>query len=311
MMSSHGCAVLSPEQVYVVGDFAHAAHGLSELPGAVVDLHAQTMSAENIYATARLQNFDTATAKIAKDANLYLKSLQTSAHAYTALNVLDRYITLLSLLTSNNFSEQLAQQCAVLGMEIDGSVYQYNEMTGQDIGGFGVLAAESVRAGGGIFIRNRQADAVKQLINKAEPVIKTMSTSVAQLLDLYICGAVDQFGTCVLDDDKQEFPGLAQLAEEGLVTEYQYFLKSGKGQNTVNNLQIFFKLLLTAKSIKPLAEKIKQAMLTFQRAHTRLYQKLQIKQTSIGALDEINIMYGEIQSAQGFKLMIEDQKIGY
>jgi len=301
------CAVLTQSQVNAVADFAIAAENFDELPIAVIDNHVQTMSAENLYAAATLSDIDSTSYKINKDVDLYLQSLNTSAQAQVALDVLASYVQLLKNLTSSSFNKKLAQQCAVLGTEIDGGVYQYNELTGEEMDGFGVIVAETVRASGGVFMRNKQAEAVKQAIIGAQPVIMNMSGSITELLDLYICGAVDQAGLCVLDDNNQPFPGLAQLVEEGLVKEYQDFLRSGKGQNSVKNIQVFSQLLLKAKSIKPLAEKTRQAMLTYQRAHTRLFENLQDNQTLEGTMEEINILYGEIQSALRFKEMIENQ----
>lgn len=308
LMSFQGCAVLTQSQVNAVGDFAIAAENFSELPIAVIDNHVQTMSAENIYASASLSDIDSTSYKINKDVDLYLQSLNTSAQAQIALNVvLASYVQLLKNLTSSSFNKKFEQQCAVLGTEIDGGVYQYNELTGEEMDGFGVIVAETVRASGGVFMRNKQAEAVKQAINGAQPVIMNMSGSITELLDLYICGAVDQIGRCVLDDNNQPFPGLAQLVEEDLVKEYQDFLRSGKGQNSVKNIQIFSQLLLKAKSIKPLAEKTRRAMLTFRLAHTRLFENLQDNQTLEGTKGEINILYGEIQSALRFKEMVENQ----
>lgn len=308
LLSFQGCTVLTPSQVSAVGDFAVAAEGFNQLPIAVIDTHVQTMSAENLYAAASLSDFNSASYKIRKDVDLYLQSLNTSAQAQVALDVLANYVQLLRYLTSSDFTRKLEQRCAVLGSEIDGGVYQYNELTGGEMGGFGMIVAQTVSAGGGVFIAKRQAEAIRQAITGAQPVIMNMSDSITELLDLYICGAVDQEGLCVLDDNNQPFPGLAQLAEEGLVKEYQVFLRSGKGQNSVQNIQIFSQLLLKAKAVKPLAEKTRQAMLTFQFAHTRLYEKLEESQALLASIEEINILYAEVRSAQRFKEMIESQR---
>jgi len=295
-----GCAVLTPSQVGAVSDFATAAKDYSELPVTVMDIHTQSMFAENIYASASLSDADLAAKKINKDVDIYIKSLDTFAQAEVALGVIDSYVQLLKKLTSADFTKKLEQECAVLGTEIDGGVSQYNEITGATMDGFGVIVAQGVRASGGIIIRYKQAKALKRAVQSAQPIIKTISQSVTELMDLYICGAVDDQGDCILGDDDQPYPGFGQLVEQGLVTEYQSYLKSAKGNNSVKEIQIFSKLLLKAKSIKPLAQKTRLVIQTFQAAHTKLYEKTLERQDLDGTIEEIMVLYGEIRSAQRF-----------
>lgn len=295
-----GCAVLTPSQVSSVGDFALAAENYTDLPSSVMNLHTHAMLAENIYAAASLSDSGSTADKIGKDVNEFLLSLKTSAKADAALTVIDRYVKLLSKLSSNDFTVRLEEESVILAAEIDGGVSQYNAASGDNIDGFGVAVAEIVRAGGGMIIRYKQAKSLKEAVNSAEPVMQKMSTSVVELMDLYICGVVDEQGKCVI-------PGFGEMVETGLVDEYQGLLNSGKGNNSVKDIQSFNDMLLKAKSIKPLAEKTKQAMLTFQAAHTKLYDKLQESQTLVGTIEEINVLYGEVKSAQQFRNTIESQ----
>ena len=84
---------------------------------------------------------------------------------------------------------------------------------GDNIDGFGAAVAEVVRAGGGMLIRYKQAQALKEAVSGAEPVMQKLSISVIELMGLYICGAVDEHGDCVLDDDGKPFPGFGELVE--------------------------------------------------------------------------------------------------
>lgn len=297
----HGCAVLTPSQVSAVGDFAIAAENYSDLPGAVIDTHTQTMFAENIYASASLNDPDAASGKLNRAVESYLSSLKTAEQADLALGVIDNYVKLLKKLTSADFTQQLEQETTRLASEIDAGIEQYNHQTEGSLQGFGASVAEGVRAGGGIIIRYKQAQALKNAVNGAEPVMQRMSAAVTELMDLYICGALDAQGICALGSDNKPFPGFGQLAEEGLVNEYQIFLKSGKGSNSVKEAQVFTTLLLKAKSIKPLAEKTRQAILSFQAAHTALYKKLQESMTLEASIEEINTLYEEVKSAQRYK----------
>ncbi|WP_428352919.1 hypothetical protein [Methyloprofundus sp.] len=309
ILTIQGCAVLTPSQVNAVGDFALAAENYSELPSAVIDLHIQSMFAENVYASASISDPGSAAAKMSKDVDVFLNSLHTSARADSALNVIDGYVKLLTKLSSSDFTQRLEEETEILATEIDGGVSQYNEVSGEDLEGFGAAVAEIVRAGGGVFIRYKQAEALKEAVIGAEPIMHKMAASVTDLMDLYICGAVDENGVCVVDDDGQQFPGFGELVETGLVDEYQGLLTSGLGNKSIRDVEIFNELLLKAKSIKPLAKRTRQAMRTFQAAHTKLYDKLQESQTLEGKIEEIIMLYGEIKSAQRFRNTIESQNI--
>lgn len=298
---AQGCAVLTPSQVDAVGDFAKAADTYSQLPGSVINTHADTMLAENIYATASLKDFTPAPEKISKAVDNYLELQKVAANADAALNVIGTYVKLLKSLTANDFNEKLQEEAAALGPEIDGAVKQYNELTGENIDSFGSAVATIVRAGGGIIIRYKQAKALKKAVYGAELGIDKMSKSVVDLMNSYIC-VVDIKGKCDPDG-----PGLGQLAEEGLTEGYLYLLKSGKSNNSVKDLQDITQLLIKAKSIKPLAEKTKKAMLTFRTAHNKLYNKLQERRTLKGTIDEIKVLSSEVRSAQ--KLMKEIENI--
>ena len=300
------CAVLTPSQVNAVGSFASAAENYADLPAKVTELHAHIMFAENIYASASLMDSSSAPNKISRDVDKYMRSLHTSAKAYAALNILDSYVELLKKLSSAEFTEKLEQETAILATEIDGGVSQYNEVSGEEINAFGSAVAESVRSVGGVITRYKQAQALKDAVTGAEPAILKISASVTGLMDLYICGAVDDHGVCVVDGTGNTFPGFGELVEQGLEDEYQGLLSSGMIDNSVEDIQTFTELLLKAKSIKPLAMKTKQAMLAFQIAHTKLYAILQERQTLVGTIEEVNTLYARVKSAQSLQATIEN-----
>lgn len=286
LLFAQGCAVLTDSQVDVVGDFAKAADKYSDLPGSVVEMHANTMLAENIYFIASLSAPDSISRKLSSSTKVYLDTMKKAREADAALNVIDTYVKLLTKLTSNDFTEQLQEEAGNLGTEIDGAVRQYNTLAGTNIDGFGAAVASVIRAGGGIIIRYKQTKALKKAVDGAEPVIKEISKSVTDLMDSYISS-------------------LGPLAAKGLVDEYKGLLNSKKSNNSVKDVQNVSQLLLKAKTIKPLAEKTKKAMITFQAAHTKLYDKLKERQTLKGAIAEIKVLYGEIRSAQKLKKEIE------
>lgn len=307
LLYAQGCAVLTQSQVDAVGDFAMAADNYSDLPGSVIEMHANAMLAENIYSIASLTRDPNdpidpndphpAPKQISKKVSNYLDFIKKSAEADAALDVIDTYVKLLTKLTSNDFTEKLQEEAASLGTEIDGAVNQYNAVTGESLDSFGAAVTAIVRAGGGIIIQYKQAKALKKAVDSAEPVIEKMSKSVTDLMNSYIG---------VIDEDGNPLKGLGQEVEEGLVDEYLGLLNSHKSNNSVQDVQNVAQLLLKAKSIKPLAEKTKKAMLTFEAAHTKLYDKLQERQALKGTIEEIKVLYGEIKSAQKLKKEIEN-----
>ncbi|MCP4992015.1 MAG: hypothetical protein GY928_39975 [Colwellia sp.] len=289
-----GCAVLTESQVDAVGDFAKAAENYSQLPGSVINAHADAMLTENIYTTASLIDKANAPDKIDNDLDTYLKIKKKAAEADAALSVIHTYVKLLKKLTSNDFTDKLQEEATDLATEMDGAINQYNSLTGSDVESFGSSVALIVRAGGGIIIRRKQTKALKKAVDGAEKSIGKMSKAVTDLMDSYI-------------------NKLGPLAAKGLADQYGHLIQGDNSNNSVKDLQNISQLLIKAKSIKPLAEKTKKAMLTFKGAHTKLHAKLQKRQTLKGQtlkemIDEIRVLYGEVKSAQQLKKEIENKK---
>lgn len=300
-----GCAVLTDSQVTAVRGFAKAAEDYNDLPGSVIKLHADSMLIENIYSAATAA--PEKPSKLYPDPNIhitdkingytdgYLKLFEEADKADAALNVIGTYRKLLLKLTSNDFTEQLQEEASSLGAEVDGAIDQYNKTAKTKISSFGAIVAMAVRAGGGIIIRHKQAEAVKEAVNRAEPVIGKMSGEVIGLMDSYI-GEVDK--------KSDQGNGYANQTAQGLLNEYKLLLNS-KSKNTINDVQDVTQSLLKAKSIKPLAEKTKKAMETFRAAHTKLHEELKERKEIEESIEEIKILFGEIKAAQRLKKEIE------
>lgn len=305
LLSLQGCAVLTQSQVDAVKEFSRAAKNYQDLPGSVINAHAEVMFAENIYAIASLKPEAPSLGsdpnsrisnKIDSGTEGYLQLLREAKKADAALNVIGRYVALLSKLSSDDFNDRLQQETVSLGTEIDGAVAEYNRISGENIDGFGSIIAATVRAGGGIFIRHKQTEALKEAVDRAESVIAHMSGAVVGLMNDYI-GIDEQGGANI---------GYAQMAVDGVLNEYKGLLDGNRVKNSIRDVKRVSRLVIKAKSIKPLATKTKQAMLTFQKAHTRLHQKLQACQTLEGTIEEIEVLAGEVMAAKKLKDRIDN-----
>lgn len=305
-----GCAVLTQSQVDAVKSFAIAADNYSDLPGSVINLHADSKLEESYFLSSNLIVPEEVVEKINKKATNHLALQKHAETVNSALSVIDAYVKLLQKLTSDDFTNQLKEESIALGAAIDGGIARYNAVAGTDkkVDSFGSTAAGIVRGIGGIIIRKKQTEALQKAVTDAEPVMQTMTEAVIGLMDSYIGPLKDDKGNVIKDDKGNVIDGLADGAVKELKTAYEESLKSGKTNNSVKNVKNITQLLIKANSIKSLAERNKKAIKTFQVAHTKLRANLQKNEDLKEGIEEISVLYGEIRAAQKLKNDLDKDK---
>ena len=284
MVTIQGCAVLTDDQVQAVHDFAKAGQDYTDLPSAVIETHAEIMYLDNVYETAttdsaNIESVPQQLDKAVKNRNDFLAQAKQTDET---LKVIDTYISLLTTLTSDVFTEQLAVQAVELGEELDDAVDVYNDNISSDqnkIDGWGKYVAAGIRGAGGIFIKNKQTKALQQAVTHAQPQIANMAEVITDFMETY--SSI-----------------LGPMAVEGLTDTYMTLITNDISKNSVASLENFSQAREKARSIKILSEKSILAIQAFQAAHSALYENLQEKRSIKGTIGEIKSLASEIKSAQ-------------
>jgi hypothetical protein len=289
LLTMQGCAVLTKDQVRAVNDLAKAGKQYTDLPSTVIETHAEIMYLDNIYETAAT---DRASAEsVLKQLDKAIKNkkdfLAQAQRVDKALRVIDVYISLLTKLTSDVFSDKLAKESVELSKELDSAIKAYNKITDSELDGWGKYVAAGIRGGAGIFIRTKQTKALKSAIEHAEPQIAEISKVITEFMATYS-------------------NTLGPLAVQGLESTYITLITTDISKNTVESLENFSLAREKANSIKTLSIKSTKATTAFQNAHSTLHENLQKKRSIKGSISEIKALADEIKAAK--KLMNDLEK---
>ncbi len=279
-----GCAVLTKDQVQAVSDFAKAGKQYTDLPSTVIETHAEIMYLDNIYETAAtdLASVDSVPAQLDKAIEIKKAFLAKAKQTDKTLKVIDTYISLLTKLTSDVFSEKLAKEATELSKELDSAIEAYNETVDSDqakLSGWGKYVAAGIRGAGGIFIKIQQTKSLKNAVDHAELQITRMAELITKFMATY-----------------SEL--LGPTAVEGLTETYITLITTDISKNTVQGVEKFALAREKAKSIKILSEKSSKAIKSFQEAHSKLHKNIQKKQSIKGSISEIKSLSDEIKAAK-------------
>ena len=178
-----GCAVLNPEQIGEVQQFANATRDYGTLPGTVLVAYANVRSTNNVLQLETTRFGDTAKAQAAwalldQNTRETTKFLDSSAKIDDALRILDDYSAQLSALSSDDYTAQIEQSATDLGQSIDGAVATYNTQHAASVSSPGAAAATVVRGLGDWYVKVQQARMLKQRVIAADPLVQTLTTHI-------------------------------------------------------------------------------------------------------------------------------------
>jgi hypothetical protein len=273
-----GCASLTQSQVDEVNKFAKITEGYNELPPKVYRSYAEIYLIEKSM-TAATGKIDNTMEKVTGAIENYQKILDKMQEVESSLSVLKSYAKLLQRLSSDEFSDNLSKEAALLGEEIDGGIKLLNEKNNElHLDSFGSIAAAIVKGAGGIYIKHKQAKALKKCVIGAEPNIKKITLSIETL-----CSGMDS---------------LTQKKKDDIKVSYRALVVKGKFKNTPKDVDALIKLLVRADNIKKAATACINAAGKYRVAHTKLFKMVQKRKTLQTKIKEIMDMYVEIKKIQ-------------
>jgi hypothetical protein len=283
-----GCAVLTKSQRAEVAAFAKVASNYGTLPGEPIRSYGQAtrfdrllnVSARDFQSESARTN---AWAEIARAIETDRKFDEAARQADAALDVLDQYVEILILLSSDQFTDALDKSARELGASLDKGIKTYNQTFllpagRKEMALVGATVAAAGRGAGGIYLRHRQAKLLKNAVITADPMVTVLSHDIATLMRNKVKPYLTQAGERLGDDFKN---AARQARDLPLATIQEVALQVERTQNA-------FKL----------AEAAAQAAESLAASHKTLAAELTARKSIKDRIQEIQALADEIKAAQ-------------
>lgn len=310
LMSLEGCAVLTQSQVGEVSKFANAAKNYSDLPGAVMTAHTDLRTKRVLLRVTTVTDGKNSITAIQDNIDFNKRIMDRAKGANEALGVLKNYADLLVQLTSDTYTNSLQGSAESLGTEIDNGIRAYNNATNSNLSTFGSYVAAAVRGLGGLYIKHEQTKALKEAVEKADPVINKMITNVERLLFLYF---TEDEAKNFAKELKIELP--KDTKTDGLITSevnqikdiYTTIVPRYGGKQPLDVVTYVTTGMIAGDEDLQLAKKTIKAAEAYRDAHSKLAENLKNKEDIATMIKEVQVLVDEVKAAQALKKKL-DQK---
>lgn len=178
-----GTLVLTKPQTRAIAAFAQATDEYGTAPGEVLLAYAEVRGLRGVLETAVSSDGGAAKGTFEQTLQAEDQLQQTAERTRVALDVLDDYSRLLQVLSSDRFTDDLQAKASKLGGAIDSGIGTYNKLAGKNLDTFGDLVAGIVRGVGGITIRAKQEQALKQAVAKAKTPVAELTDEIVASMD--------------------------------------------------------------------------------------------------------------------------------
>jgi hypothetical protein len=190
-----GCAVLTEKQINAVNQFAKATEYYGPVPSNAIKTWAELQLAASAAEVSSMQNEQVMWNHIETSFDTYQKILDRSERAIRSFEIFDSYSKLLLQLTSDNYVDALNAETQNLGKSLDSSISYYNSRFGASLSCFGGDAAGILRAGLGLYLRVKQAEVLRKIVEDADPVIGELVKAVVETLEAVELGVEKETDT--------------------------------------------------------------------------------------------------------------------
>lgn len=281
-----GCASLTQSQIDEVNKFAKITENYNTLPPEIYRSYAEIyLIKKSMTIATKMQDNS---AEITTATENYQKIIAKMQELEAALGVLKSYAKLLQNLSSSEFNENLAKEAVVLGEEIDNGIQLLNKQNQElNLDNFGTVAAAIVKGAGSIYIKHKQATALKKCVTGAEPDIEKITKSIVALCENM---------NIIIDQ-----------ARDDIMDTYETLVKQGKLKNNPEEIEALIKLLVKADNIKEAAAACIKATEKYRQAHTKLFTVIKERKSLKDGIKEIMDLYEEIKKVQTLIQTIEEK----
>lgn len=292
-----GCAVLTSSQVREVENFSEATKEFVNLPAALPQTYGILLRNNVLLAVSRYEfgardgqrRVDTARANQAWEDVKTAYSLETEfgeagRRLDGALEVLRLYAEILSTLVSDQYGAELEESAVRLGNSLDAAIEAYNKeyRKGGPMKKAGSQIGETVRAMGGIRIRQRQITILRDTVETADPLIDDLMMEIEDI-------SFQQFK-----------PAFVNYEENYLGKEFRSVVNNSR-RVPVTTVMTVYEDLKKARTAAALADQIAQAARTYAQAHRSLVEKTRSRRDLKKAIEEVQTLKKEIDAARKVK----------
>jgi hypothetical protein len=289
-----GCAVLTTSQVQEIKRFSQASDAYTELPGALARSYGALVRDSTLLALSR-QEFSTDDTTRADNAWRKIVQAYDTEQEFDAagdrmdgaLAVLKQYSQILTQLVADDYTDALGESSAKLGTSFDSALSAYNNKyrVANPLPIVGGKIAEAIRLAGGLYIRHRQAQILKDTIEKANPLIQGLMGDVKTIAD----NKVDDYAAYETTHLKTPFNEVANETR----------------RLTVTTIAAVYDDLSRARAGKTLAKKVGDAAAKYTSAHQALVDKTRKRMDLKELIAEIQALRIEVKAAQDIKAKVE------
>ncbi len=278
-----GCVgLLIESQVMEIKKFSAASNSYSDYPGTVIKAHADLSFHNQLTNASSSVNGENAFGFIEKGMEKYKKITELGERADAACRILRSYSGILDKLSSDTYTTKTQASLEKLGLQLDHSIKEYNEITKSSLTSFGSLIAATLRGISSVYIKSKQHKAIKMVVTEADPMIEEITNSITELLETYV-------GENSLE--------IIQAERDDLQTWYETV---GYKQPLSTALWVADELE-AIESILILVEKSKKAAIDLQKAHKVLITKIEKKMDLKDTIEVIETLVEEVEAAKEFK----------
>jgi hypothetical protein len=287
-----GCAVLTNSQVQEVKRFSEATSAYTQLPGTLARSYGTLLRDCDLLTISR-HEFNANDPEGVNEAwdkivSAYGKEQELGAageNMDSALNVLKQYSQILSQLVADDYTNALGKSSEHLGTSLDNSINAYNKQATNPLPNVGGPIAGAIRFAGGLYIRNRQAQILRDVIKEANPLVQGLMVDVRNIAEK-MAKDYESYETTHLE------------------TPFKEIVKE-KGKLEVTTIQAVYDDLSRARAGKALAEKVEKAATTYAAAHQALVNKTRERKDLKELIAEIQTLRDEVKAAQDIKAKVD------
>jgi hypothetical protein len=183
-----GCASLTGSQIACVNRYSRLLEKNAEIPATIITGFVSIKYDIELLNTGTV-NPARANEKLWNSYRGKEESLKKAGRADAALKLLGEYAVALTRLSSKELPEETRKPSEKLGISADTLIACYNRVTGTEVPpGIGLLLSRGTMFIGRSFIRNTQADALREYVQEGDTLVALVTGELKRELDSLVLG---------------------------------------------------------------------------------------------------------------------------
>jgi hypothetical protein len=180
-----GCASLTKSQLNAVNDFGQFTCNFSSYPGSIISIYNNAHVQNEMFRANSITNPEQHFEAISLANDFKKKSQLISQETDLSLHIIDQYAQSLVALTSAKPVNQLDTASHNFGNNLDSLISKYNTLKPQSPlpTGIGNDLSALLMVGGDLYIRSKQAEAVRRVVPQGDVIIAKMCANLLAFLE--------------------------------------------------------------------------------------------------------------------------------